>query len=70
LRSGNGFPLLGWIVHDMIRTGKWTGIEHGFVTKIVNTAVSEAQAKPGVPLPLSSDYYAHNDRSGGPIIQP
>jgi hypothetical protein len=49
-------PLLSWIVHDMVRAGRWSGVEAGFTSALEKLALRPTPRAPGSaePPPQSS----------------
>jgi hypothetical protein len=55
-RSRESHPLLPWVVHDMIRGQRWSGVEAGFASALERAVVTTQSASgPESPIPQSQD---------------
>lgn len=59
LRSSGPCPPLAWIVRDMIKRGRFGGVEAGFVGVLARAASARSQVYANAP-DLSTDHHAHD----------
>lgn len=54
VEGGERAPMLPWIIHDMIRAGRWSGVEAGFASALEKLAFRRARPdRPAEPPPQS-----------------
>lgn len=56
-------PPLGWIVRDMIRTGRWSGIEAGFCNTVGASALGHR------PVGVGHNHPPEDADIGGPVVK-
>lgn len=61
-------PTLTWVVRDMLRSGRWTGVEAGFLDSIEAAAICGHKLRR--PDLILSNYDADDLDMDGPIIKP
>ena len=54
--SAEHYPMLSWVLHDMIRSGRWSGVEAGFASGLERAATR-------LPLPASPHHEERHQQS-------